>query len=126
MTGTARNYTDIRNLGRAVNDRSPHQALSARSAARLLFGTVGFAVAKFGLDRTQEACADLVANDLVWRTKFCRLPRIYDGAVGELTALIAGAAAGILPMAGAENLRAALAFWATERDPAVWRQMTGM
>jgi len=32
-------------------------------------------------------------------------------------------ARGVLSMAGREHTRAALAFWATECDPAVWREI---
>jgi hypothetical protein len=110
-------------LGRMVNERSPDQQLSARSAARLLFGPVRLATESHGVDETQRACADLVRCDAVWATKFGTLPRGIDGRVPEVIVLIAGMARGILPMAGADHLRAALAFWATEGDPAVWREM---
>ena len=113
----------LRALGRTVDDRSPDQRLSARSAARLLFGAIGLATARHGVDEMQRACAELVRHDAAWTTKFGTLPRGPDGTVSEALSLIASMARGILPMAGAEHLRAALAFWASERDPAVWRQM---
>lgn len=110
-------------LGRTVHDRSPDQALTARSAARLLFGAVGLAATRYGVEAMQQACADLVCCDAAWETRFGTLPRASDGTVAEPLALIASMARGILPMAGTAHLRAALAFWASERDPAVWQQM---
>lgn len=119
-------HTDpqILTLGRSVvDDPTPTPQLSARSAARLLFGAVGLVSARYGVAEMQAACAELVRCDVAWSTKFGTLPRRTDGSVPEAVSMIAGMARGILPMAGPLHLRAALAFWASERDPSVWRSM---
>jgi hypothetical protein len=51
------------------------------------------------------------------------LPAQYDGRVSEPIQLIAVVARSLLPIAGAENVRAALAFWASEDDPAIWQRI---
>jgi hypothetical protein len=116
----------LRDLARDVDDRSPHgrdERLSARAAAQALFGAIGLAAARHGVDAMQRACADLVRCQASWATKFGTLPRDHAGRVPEAMSLIASMARGLLPLAGADRLRAALAFWATEDDPAVWHQM---
>lgn len=117
------NHTRLRTLGAMVDDRSPDQELSARTAARLLFGAVCFVAARYSVQEMQRACADLVECSEAWRTKFRMLPRAADGNVAESVVAIAGMARGILPLAGADRLRAALAWWASERDPDAWRRM---
>lgn len=116
-------FQSLGTLASIVDSRSPDQSLSPRSAARLLFGAIGLAAARHGIRSMQAACAELVGCTEAWATKFGTLPRGVDGCVSEPMALIAGMARGILPMAGADHLRAALAFWACEQDPAVWRAM---
>jgi len=123
MATVLRSDPRLRELGRSVDVRSPDQELSARTAARLLFGAVGLSAGQYGLDETQNACAELVGSAEAWRTKFRVLPRLPDGTVPPALMLIAVMARGILPLAGPEALRAALAFWASERDPEVWREM---
>jgi hypothetical protein len=110
-------------LASMVDSRSPDQPLSARTAARLLFGAIGLVAARHGVGVMQSTCAELVACDAAWATRFGTLPRGADGRVAEPMVLISGMARGILPMAGAERLQAALAFWASEQDPAVWQAM---
>ena len=116
-------HSRLRTLGSMVDDRSPDQELSARTAARLLFGAVCFVSARYGVAEMQQACAELAEHDEAWRTKFRVLPRSVDGAPAEPMVAIAGMARGILPLAGATKLRAALAWWATECDPDAWRRM---
>jgi hypothetical protein len=115
----------LRDLARDVGDRSDARdaRMSARTAAQALFGAVGLASARHGVDAMQKACADLVRSEAAWATKFGTLPRDHTGRVSEELSLIACMARGLLPLAGADRLRAALAFWATEDDPAMWRQM---
>ncbi len=118
-----RDVPGLRALALDVDDRSPAERLSARTAAQALFGAIGLASARHGVAAMQTACADLVGCDAAWASKFGNLPRDHTGHVSEAMSLIACMARGLLPLAGADRLRAALAFWATENDPAVWRRM---
>lgn len=113
---------DLVQLGRQVDHRSPDQQLSARSAARLLFGVVRLVAERYGGGVMRSACEALVTCHASWRTKFRILP--HEPPLMDALILISGVAHSILPMAGEDNLRAGLAFWATESDPAVWRLMS--
>lgn len=114
--------SDLRNRARAVQAPSSDR-LSARAAARCLSGVVNEVVRRHGQDEMQRACADLVRYDAAWSTMFGTLPRGVEGIVPPAIHLIAVVARGILPLAGAENMRAALSFWACEDDPAVWQEI---
>jgi len=98
-------------------------AMSARTAAAVLAGIVGLVSRKWSTDVMQESCAGLVRHDAAWAQSFVELPAGIDGRVTEATQLIGCVARSLLPIAGAENLRAALAFWASESDPAVWNEI---
>lgn len=93
--------------------------ISARAAAKVLAGIVSLVSRNHGIDVMQRACAILARHDATWISGFANLP-IENGAVPEPVQLIAVVARGILPLAGADNVRAALSFWATEDDPGVW------
>jgi hypothetical protein len=49
------------------------------------------------------------------------LPTQYNGAVDENIVLVAVIVSSLERAFGAQNLRSAMAFWATERDPATWQ-----
>lgn len=105
--------------------------ITARSAASCLFGIVSFLSGRYGTDAVQRACADLARCDLAWARRSAALPlgalpRGHDGAVPELITAIAACARGILPLAGVDNVRAAVAFWASEDDRTVWQSVVGM
>ena len=97
--------------------------LSARQAALCLSGVTGLLATKTSLGTMQQACRDLVAFEPAWSSNFGILPTSYDGRVVQGVELLAIAARGILTLAGVENTRAALAFWASERDPAIWASL---
>jgi hypothetical protein len=116
--------TDLRSRAAAVMcAESGQSAMSARTAAAVLAGIVGLVSRKWSTDVMQETCAGLVRHDAAWTKSFVELPAGIDGRVTEATQLIACVARSLLPIAGAENLRAALAFWASESDPAVWNEI---
>lgn len=71
----------------------------------------------------QRACADLARHNAAWATSLGDLPRGIDGRTREVW-FLAAAARGVLEVAGVANTRAALAFWATEDDPAVLTVVT--
>lgn len=115
---------DLRSRAQAVMTAVPESgSMSARTAAAVLAGVASFISRKWTVELMQRTCADLVRYDDAWRTSFGILPAGVDGFVTEATQLVAVVARGLLPLAGAENLRAALAFWASEDDPAVWNQV---
>lgn len=91
--------------------------VSARQAAAILSGICGLVARRHGVDVMQQACAELAR---LAPMDFGNLPAGYNGAVPEQVSLIASVARSIRPLAGENNLRAALSFWATEEDPAVW------
>jgi hypothetical protein len=114
---------DLRARAQAVMTSSSETATSARAAAQVLSGIVGLVVRRFGIDVMQRTCADLVRHDAAWRTKLGSLPAGMDGRISEATQLIAVVGRGLFPLAGADNVRAAMSFWASEDDPAVWNQV---
>lgn len=103
-----------------------HPPVSAREAARALVGVVGWVVRRYGVLAMQRAMADLARHDLAWKTAFRSLPTNGTGRTGRIDeelALIASVASGLLPLLGAAPMRAAVAFWATEQDPAIWQSV---
>lgn len=107
---------------RAVNvTATPATAekLSARTCARCLMGVVSLISRRWTSDIMQKTCAELVRCEDAWATKFGKMPMV-NGLVSEPTQLIAVVARSLLPIAGADNVRAALSFWATEDDVGVW------
>lgn len=98
-------------------------SLTARDAARALVGVVGWATRSVGIDGMQERMALLVRHKDAWSSGLRDLPTGYDGRVDEHIVMIAVFASGLMPLMGVGNLRAAMAFWATERDAAIWQQV---
>jgi len=116
--------SDLRDRARAVVEApSEITRMSARAAARCLSGVVGLVARQWSVDVMQRACADLVRCDAAWQTQFGTLPR-ENGRIPPAIEMIAVVARGILPLTGAESMRAALAFWASEDDPAAWQTVT--
>jgi len=95
------------------------EKLSARTCARCLMGVVSLVSRRWTTDVMQRTCAELARADEVWDTSFGRLPMV-NGMVAEQIQLIAVVARSLLPLAGTDNVRAALSFWATEDDVGVW------
>jgi hypothetical protein len=125
MAATWKNeIADIRHLARLVSDVSTDQQMSARGAACCMYGAVCLVAERHGVDAMQRSCADIVRCDAAWSSNFGTLPRAMDGTVPETIRIIAILARGVIPLAGADRTRAALAFWAAEDDPAVWQRVT--
>lgn len=97
--------------------------LTARDVARLLVGPIGWVTSKVGVDGMQERVAKLVRHAPLWSSGMGQMPLEVDGKVDELTALIAVCASGLYQLVGADKLKSAMAFWATERDASVWQQI---
>lgn len=112
--------SDLRSRAVAVLRPDVAGQMSARTAARCLSGVVNLIAQRWGVLPMHRACADLARHDAAWRTSFAQLPTDAGGHVAEPVQLLAVVARGILSLAGAENMRAALSFWASERDPAIW------
>jgi hypothetical protein len=114
--------TDLRNQAAAVLVAPVSDGrVSARQAAAILSGICSLVSRRWTVDTMQRACAALA------RMKpftFAVLPADVNGVPSDPVQLVAVVARSILPMAGEANLRAALAFWASEEDPAVWQIVT--
>lgn len=117
---------DLRDLASSVlvaDDAK--ERLSARTTARCLLGIVSLISRRWTPDIMQHTCAALVRDELVWETSFGRVPLEPNGIPSEPTQLISVVARSLLPIAGPDNLRSALSFWATEDDPGVWTSVVG-
>jgi hypothetical protein len=117
--------SDLRERAVAVMRPDASAAMSARTTARCLSGVVGLVARRWGTMAMHQACAALVRHDDAWRSSFGKLPADGTGAVSEAVEMIAVVARGILPIAGTDHMRAALSFWATETDPAIWTSVVG-
>lgn len=95
-------------------------SVSARQAAAILAGICGFVARRSSVDAMQQACATLARMKVM---DFGKLPTGFDGRVAEEISLIASVARSVRSLAGDDAVRAALAFWASEDDPAIWNQV---
>lgn len=112
---------DLRSRAESVVRASSSEApISARTAARCLSGICGLISRRWTVDEMQRTCAQLARYEHAWTTALGRLPHT-NGFISEPTQLVACVARGLIPLAGAEGVRAALSFWASETDPAVWQ-----
>jgi hypothetical protein len=98
---------------------------NARDAARALAGLAGWVANRTSVVRMQECMSALVRHPGAWRhgAVMRDLPVQYNGLVDEHVALVAVVASSLAPAFGVVNLRSAMAFWATERDPAAWQAL---
>lgn len=111
---------DLRDRAQSVTTEPTDQvSMSARTAAACLSGIVGLIARRWTIDVMQRTCAELARHQIAWESSLGRLP-VVNGIVSEPMQLVAVVARSILPLAGVANLRAALSFWASEDDPAVW------
>lgn len=119
--------SDLLDRARAVTDATgPAVRMSPREVARCLSGVVSLVARRWSVDTMQRACAEIVRCEAAWRTNFRVLPMTAEGRVPPELEMIAVIARGILPLAGAESMRAALSFWAVETDAATWQSVTGI
>ncbi len=112
----------LRTAARAVTTDAPMPArvlISAREAARCLSGVVMLIASTFGHETMRRACAELAQRRASWETR-------TPGDLGEAIWRIAVISRGILPLCGPDAMNAALAFWASETDPATMQQITGV
>jgi hypothetical protein len=114
---------DLRAYAHDVHTQTTPQAIHARSVAQCLSGVIGLASRRYSLSEVQASCALLARHARTWETSLGDLPRGADGRVSELVEMIAAVARGMYPLAGARGVRSALAFWACERDAAVWMSL---
>lgn len=89
--------------------------MSARDAASALSGIVDLMAREQGMSAMRSACAMLARRTAArdWATLQ------GDSALRILAAV----ASGVALVAGIDNTISALAFWACETDPAVWREV---
>ena len=99
--------------------------ISAREAAKVLSGVMSWVARTSSATAMHEAAAALAAHDAAWTSSFRDLPIGSDGAVSATIQMMATVSRATLELAGAANLRDALSFWATERDPGAWQALVG-
>lgn len=117
---------DLRSRAVGVLDApATAEKLTARTCARCLVGIASLISRRWTVDEMQRTCAELVRFDDAWATSFGRLPLERNGLPSEPMQLLTVVARALLPLAGADNVRAALSFWATESDPGVWTSLAG-
>lgn len=98
------------------------RGMTAREAARALMGAVRMVSVYHGPQAMQDACAALACNDEAWATDLEKAAYSPGTAVWPILNM----ARGIIVGAGRVSTRAAVSFWAVERDPAVWRNIAGL
>ncbi len=115
---TSHDLNHLRSLAAPVNQPQPGKAtLGSRGAATALSGVIRLVVIHAGQDVMQRACARLARSRVGWTDL------TGDARLDHAAALLVAAAEGVAAIAGYDNVRAALAFWACETDPAVWRDV---
>lgn len=100
--------------------------LTARQAARVLTGVAGWlSHGHGGAAGMRETFAELASHADSWLPErpFRSLPLRYDGKVSAELALLASVCSGMVADFGLRALRSAVAFWATETDPQIWRDV---
>jgi len=114
---TSHDLNHLRTLAAPVSQPQPGAAtLGPKGAACALSGVVRLVATKHGLEAMRRSCAKLALLGTP--------PGPAPGeGIGEPTEVLAAAADGVAAVAGRANARAALAFWACETDPAVWRDV---
>jgi len=114
---TTHDINHLRTLAAPVSQLQPGSAtLGPKGAACALSGVVRLVATKHGLEAMQRSCAKLALLGTP------RGPAPGEGT-GDPTEVLAAVADGVAAVAGRANVRAALAFWACETDPAVWRDV---
>lgn len=115
-------------LASAVMQSAPcgSGTLSAREAARALAGVVSWVAHHSGTAVMHDTMTALAMHTDAWRvgSSILRtLPVDCEGEIDSNVALVAVVASGLVHAFGAPNLRAAMAYWATERDPGSWQKV---
>lgn len=122
---------DLISLASAVDTSVPVNAagyLSAREAARTLAGVASWLGrgGQANVRRMQQCMASLARWSPAWAPGdrlLYDLPTMSDGRVDETIAMIAVCASTMVRLFGPVNLRAAVAYWASESDPASWQKI---
>jgi len=94
--------------------------LSSREAARVLSGVMSWIARTSGIETMHRVAGELAADDKAWSSGLFALPVASDGAPSSDALLVAAVCRGLLELAGVNNVRDALAFWASERSPENW------
>ena len=126
LTSHRDDLTDLRELSLdvAASPSVRRGQMSAREAAAALAGIASWIVNATSLDVMQGAATALASHDEAWTSSFRDLPSTY-GMVDQYVCLFAVVCRGLLDLAGSRNLRAALSFWAVEREPSAWMSLLG-
>ncbi len=137
-TATATNFRpivhdDLRSLAHPVYlggiASQPSRELgwpSAADAAQALAGLAAWVGHRRGSARMREVMTELVRHTDAWRVRerpFQSLPALPNGRVDEDVVLVASVVCSLVRTFGLVNLRAAMAFWAVETDPAAHQRV---
>lgn len=114
---TSHDLKELRKRAAPVNQPGPQQRIGPRGAASALSGVVRLVAVHVGQDVMHRACAKLARSRVGWGDT------TGDDRLDVAISMLVAAAEGVALVAGYDNVLAALAFWATETDPAVWRDV---
>lgn len=113
---------DLRTRAREVTRKGRIDTLCARSAARALAGIAAIVSRQYGTEAMVRAMAQLAGDQAAWDVRMTRFR--LDPSMGPELEMVATAARALIAVSSVDAVRAAVAFWATERDPVVWQQVT--
>lgn len=113
----------LRETARPVLAPPPNPGMGAREVARVLSGVAGSLARTHGVEAMQTVCAQLALDPAVFQSKFSTLPVGPDGKVDPKVEMVAMICRGLLMAASTDAVRAALSFWASEQDTAVWQSV---
>lgn len=121
---TAAEVTDLRVRAEIVTAEASIRRglISSREAAACMAGILSWIARRSGVAAMQAAATAIAQHEAAWTSQLARLPH-EGGVVDEDVEMLAVVCRGVIDLAGPDNLRAALSFWATETDPAVWGRL---
>lgn len=116
---TSHTLNSLRKLSEPVHGGAAGETrLPARVVAQCLSGVVRLITNHVGHDEMRRVCAELALNEQAWATALRSLP-----GQSPATLYLVSSLEGMRSLASEHDLRAALAFWAVESDPAEWQRL---
>lgn len=102
----------------------PRATMTARQAARVLTGLAAWMTRRRhgGSEGMRQVFYALVTHAPAWEGPlFTKLPTSDGRRVDEDIVLLGVMCSSLVPDFGLANVKAAVAFWATETDPEIWK-----